>query len=402
MCFEMLISLGTSIGTCQGVHVVVDKELNSVYTAQPGRQEWVTVIECISATGQKIPPYVIFKGEHLMTHWTSTSPPPGWMFAVNHNGWTNNLHGLKWLYHFDQHTKLSLDTPDEYRLLLCDGHDSHISAAFVGYCLQNRIALVLLPPHSSHILQPLDVGVFSPLKKALALRQSRLFRSGVRRIQKAEWLDHFIEARESSVSEANILSGWRGSGLFPENLHRMLHQFPVSHRLDLASMTTPICLPQTLPPESTAMPFFLSSSPPPPATLRSTNQAFLTSFENSSIDPNLQTHIRRLSGISERLQAENHILSKELDEVKAIQAKRKERASGKCLILKGKIVVSTEDIQKALEEAEKATSAKKKASGQKSKKTCDGSKEACLDNEDNALEILDDEILDCIEVQFQS
>jgi len=77
MCFEMLISLGTSIGTCQGVHVVVDKELNSVYTAQPGRHKWVTVIECISATGQKIPPYVIFKGEHLMTHWTSTSLPSG-------------------------------------------------------------------------------------------------------------------------------------------------------------------------------------------------------------------------------------------------------------------------------------------------------------------------------------
>jgi hypothetical protein len=112
--------------------------MDSAYAAQPGHQEWVTIIECISATGQKIPLYVIFKGESLMTHWTSILPLKGWMFAVNHKGWMNNLHGMALLYHFDQHTKLSFESPDdEYRLLLCDGHDSHISAAFVGYCLQN-------------------------------------------------------------------------------------------------------------------------------------------------------------------------------------------------------------------------------------------------------------------------
>jgi len=76
-------------------------------------------------------------------------------------------HAMAWLRHFDQQTKLFLMS---ICLLLYDGHDSHISAEFVGYCLQNLIKLVLLPPHSSHLLQPLDVGVFSPLKKALAVR----------------------------------------------------------------------------------------------------------------------------------------------------------------------------------------------------------------------------------------
>ena len=143
-----------------------------------------------------------------MTHWVSTSPPAGWMFAVNNKGWTNNLHGMGWLHHFDQQTKPLLESSDEeYRLLLCDGHDSHISAAFVGYCLQNRIALILLPLHSLHLLQPLDVDIFAPLKKALANRQSRLFCTGVHRIEKAEWLKHFIEVRESAISEKNILAG---------------------------------------------------------------------------------------------------------------------------------------------------------------------------------------------------
>jgi hypothetical protein len=86
---------------------------------------------------------------------------------------------MNWIKHFDLHTKTRLSSSDEYRLLLCDGHDSHVSAALSAYCLQHRIVLCLLPPHSSHILQPLDVGIFAPLKMALSKQQARLFRSSV-------------------------------------------------------------------------------------------------------------------------------------------------------------------------------------------------------------------------------
>jgi len=51
--------------------------MDKVYEAQPGRQEWVTVIECISGTGERIPPYVIFKGQNLMTSWFPKELPKG-------------------------------------------------------------------------------------------------------------------------------------------------------------------------------------------------------------------------------------------------------------------------------------------------------------------------------------
>src|SRR5947207_3370314 len=76
----------------------------------------------------------------------------------------------------------------QYRLLLCDGHDSHISAQFVRYCLDHKIVLFLLPPYSLHILQPLDVGVFGPLKTAMATQLSKLFASEISKLQKVEWL----------------------------------------------------------------------------------------------------------------------------------------------------------------------------------------------------------------------
>jgi hypothetical protein len=389
--------VGSSIGACNGTNVVIDIDMNQSYMAQPGRQEWVTVIECISASGASIPPYVIFKGEHLVSTWVPNPPPPGWTFTTNTSGWTNNFHGVHWIHHFDKHMKSLLNSPDDYCLLLCDGHDSHVSAAVATYCLRNHIVLTLLPPHSSHLLQPLDVGIFSPLKVALVQRQTRLFRSAVRRIEKAEWAEHYMEARDVAITEKNILSAWRGAGLFPENLFHMLHQLP-DCSVDISTPTAPAV-------SDISTPFFLTSSPPEPSTLRSTNQAFLSNFTTSNVNHEYKTHVRRLSGIEERLQTEVTILEKELEEIKTIHARRKERASGKRVILKGKAVISTEELIKALAEAEKATQAKKKKrKSTRKKKVLDSegdtsdSEPVAPDSREDSTGLRDPEILDCIEV----
>jgi len=365
-----------------------------VYKAQPGRQEWVTVIECISADGNKIPPYVIFKGKHLISSWLPKELPFGWTFTTNTSGWTNNFHGVHWIKHFNTLTASKLDSPEEYRLLLCDGHDSHVSAELVGYCIKHRIILILLPPHSSHLLQPLDVAVFSSLKKALSSRQSRLFRSGLRRINKIEWLEHFISAREEAIIPNNIFAGWRGAGLFPENMHRILHQLP-------DTLSRPLSTPAPTSSNTTMTPFFLSSSPPEPSTLHSTNKAFLTNLSSSTVQPDYKNHIRRLSGISERLQAEVTILQKELKEIKEIHNKRKERASGKRVVLKGKAVLTTEEILKKLQDVETVTKAKKRME-KKTRKRKQISSESELEElqseENDETDSGDVEILECIEV----
>ena len=51
-----------------------------------------------------------------------------------------------------------------------------------------------------------------------------VIRSGIKRIQKVKWLERFIEARERGITKENIISRWRGAGLFPENMHRILIQ----------------------------------------------------------------------------------------------------------------------------------------------------------------------------------
>jgi len=115
-----------------------------------------------------IAPFIILKGDRVSVSWIPPSALElNWYFAASAKGWTNNDRGFEWLTKvFDPHTQEKAQS--RTRLLICDGHDSHISAKFVAHCIENNICLFLLLPHSSHLLQPLDVGVFSPLKTAVS------------------------------------------------------------------------------------------------------------------------------------------------------------------------------------------------------------------------------------------
>ena len=62
---------GFNIGDFEARHVVINISVNSRYQAQPGRQEWVTSIECICPDGTAISPLIVFRGKNLSTQWTS-------------------------------------------------------------------------------------------------------------------------------------------------------------------------------------------------------------------------------------------------------------------------------------------------------------------------------------------
>jgi hypothetical protein len=129
---------------------------------QPGDREWVTVIQSICAAGSCTPPFIIYKGRvHISAWYEDADIPRDWKLSVSENGWTNNALGLEWLKHFDRHTKAS--QVGAHRLLILDGHKSHLNQDFKDYCLEHMILTLCMPPHSLHILQPLDVVCFSPL-----------------------------------------------------------------------------------------------------------------------------------------------------------------------------------------------------------------------------------------------
>ncbi|KAK8092163.1 uncharacterized protein PG998_015176 [Apiospora kogelbergensis] len=134
-------------------------------SVQPGNREWSTAIECINSQGWCIPPFLIVRGQYHLSSWASECDlPRNWVIKPTLNGWTDNETGPEWIKHFDEHTKGH--RKGRYRLLILDGHESHISAEFEAYCKNNDIITISMPPHSSHLLQPLDVALYSPLKRA--------------------------------------------------------------------------------------------------------------------------------------------------------------------------------------------------------------------------------------------
>ena len=119
----------------------------------PESRIWTTIIECISATGQHLPPLVIFKGKDVQQQWFSDDNKDldtlkDWTFTTSENGWTSNDITIEWLTSvFIPLTKII-----RKRLLIIDGHGSHETDDFMWQCYDNGIYLLFLPPHASHVL----------------------------------------------------------------------------------------------------------------------------------------------------------------------------------------------------------------------------------------------------------
>jgi hypothetical protein len=135
---------------------------------QDGNREWITILGTICADGTAIPPAIIYgaKTEYLQSSWVEDVEVGQHQasFASSPNGWTSDVLGLAWLEQvFNKYTKAKARNGRDWRLLLVDGHGSHINLKFLTWCEQHRVIVGVYLPHSTHRLQPLDVSLFSPL-----------------------------------------------------------------------------------------------------------------------------------------------------------------------------------------------------------------------------------------------
>jgi hypothetical protein len=67
---------------------------------------------------------------HISAWYEEADIPRNWKLSVSENSWINNTLGLEWLKHFDAHTKTC--QVGAYRLLILDGHESHLNQDFQG------------------------------------------------------------------------------------------------------------------------------------------------------------------------------------------------------------------------------------------------------------------------------
>ena len=94
------------------------------------------------------------------------------------------------------------------RVLICDGFGTHEKLEAMEFCFENNIILCRLPSHTSHKLQPCDVGVFAPLKAAYRDEADRMLRGGANTIGKQHFISLYSPASEKAFRERNITAAW--------------------------------------------------------------------------------------------------------------------------------------------------------------------------------------------------
>ena len=217
---------GFAMGLCSTSKVITAKERSErPRRVIQGNREWVTIIECVTSKGINIPPLIILKAKQHQAAWYQESAlfNKGYAIARSQNGWTTDEIGLRWLKEIFEPQSKCYATGAK-RLLILDGHSSHLAAEFDAFCKENGIICLCMPPHTSHLLQPLDVGVFGPLKRAYGKLVEGMMTAGNNHIDKEDFLHLYPSAREKVFTYENILGGFAGAGLKPVNQDRVLEK----------------------------------------------------------------------------------------------------------------------------------------------------------------------------------
>ena len=134
------------------------KRVAKVVSAERGKT--ITLVCSMNAAGNFIPPAFIFPRVRMCKDFLDSAPPESLGLAQK-SGWMNKELFPEYLQHFAKHTKPS---PGDPVLLILDNHTSHLSLAAIDYCRKHSIVMLTLPPHGSHMMQPLDVTFFGPFK----------------------------------------------------------------------------------------------------------------------------------------------------------------------------------------------------------------------------------------------
>ncbi|XP_055623220.1 uncharacterized protein LOC129766658 [Toxorhynchites rutilus septentrionalis] len=187
------------------------KQVGGITSAERG--ETATAVMCMSANGQHLPPFFIFP-RMRMHEALKKGASRGSKFACNASGYMTVEIFNEWFDHFLEHVKPSEDST---ALLIIDDHSSHTkNLAFTEKARANFVKVLVLPPHTSNKLQPLDVSFMAPFKTYYAQEVERFLQQNpgkvVSQYDVAELMKPaFIKAATTEIAE----KGFEKTGIWP-------------------------------------------------------------------------------------------------------------------------------------------------------------------------------------------
>ncbi|XP_065658203.1 uncharacterized protein LOC136082711 [Hydra vulgaris] len=121
-----------------------------------------TVNNCCNADGYFTPPFVVYKAKRNFRAERALGGLIGTKYSISKSDWIEHDIFIEWMKELYIPECQAISGTHTLHL---DGHTSDVSLAAVLLCWENNIILICLPAHSSHILQPLDRGVYCHIKR---------------------------------------------------------------------------------------------------------------------------------------------------------------------------------------------------------------------------------------------
>ena len=213
----------TSVSSNKKFKVIVSKgriPLSETDPIFPHMSACVTV----SAAGHVMKPMLILKNKKSLRGLEDVKDLA--YFATSPTGWMNKKLFTYWgLTFLAEIARYRLALPKNLRdkriLLVVDGHRSRANYFIARVFDIYSIDILVFPGHTSHLLQPFDVSIASPLKTAYQKRLARYNlningRKGMKEIR-LMMIKCILDAINEAASSTNIQSGFRASGLCPLN-----------------------------------------------------------------------------------------------------------------------------------------------------------------------------------------
>ena len=183
-----------------------------------GNKTNITILACVSASGFAIPPMVIYNRKNLTPELTR-GEIPGTMYGLSTSGWIDSELFSEWFNrHFLQYAPSARPL-----LLLLDGHSSHYSPDFIYSACGNGVIVFCLPPHTTHLVQPLDATCFHSLKVYWDQACDDYMSCNPGKIVTIyQFSELFSKAWHQAMTPGNIVSAFRATGAFPVNRHAIV------------------------------------------------------------------------------------------------------------------------------------------------------------------------------------
>ncbi|RQM30957.1 hypothetical protein B5M09_013375 [Aphanomyces astaci] len=206
--------------------VIAQVGSTNVWSQEASLNFHMTIVGCIGANGTVSPPLFVLPGASVLADAFEVLTVEHAALASTSSGFMNSGLFLAWLKMF---SKATGDVTKPV-LLVYDGCASHYSVDIVDQAQKLGIILFLLPPNSTHLFQPLDVGVFRPLKRNIRaeIRQF-VWTNPSRTISKRDAIELACKTWAVSMRSDLCVRAFAATGIFPPNLETMLRDSVLSN-----------------------------------------------------------------------------------------------------------------------------------------------------------------------------